>query len=302
MRRAGSGARARVALLAAVVFTATAGCGSTSTKSVGVDRTGEITWKPCRNAQVQCATLPVPLDADAPNGPRVSLALARRPASGKSQGVLLTNPGGPGASGVEFLDDAGAVFGPAMRSHFDIVSWDPRGVGESDGVRCEDDLDEFYSVDRTPADQTAIERNVEVAQKFAASCGRLSGPLLEHVSTADSVRDMDAIRAAMAVDKISYIGFSYGTLLGAEYAARYPRHIGRMVLDGAIDPSLSSADASIMQAQGFDDVLRGFFAWCRGDTACGFARGGDPVVAFDSLAARSRPNRRRPRCRASRER
>jgi pimeloyl-ACP methyl ester carboxylesterase len=279
MRRAASVLAATLA-----TFLVGSGCGSSASTSVGGGRTGTITWRPCRNASVQCATLSVPLDHDAPQGAQISLALVRRPAAKKSQGILLANPGGPGASGVAFLDDVAAVFGPSILARFDVVSWDPRGVGASEPVECLDDLDAFYAVDRTPDDAAEVKRNVDVAQRFAAACARRSGRLLDHVATADTVRDMDAIRNAMAVDTVHYVGFSYGTLIGAQYAAQFPRHVGRFVLDGAIDPSLSSSDAALAQAESFEALLNAFFAWCVGDPACGFARGGDPAAAFDSLA------------------
>jgi pimeloyl-ACP methyl ester carboxylesterase len=233
---------------------------------------------------MQCATLAVPLDHDAPQGEQISLALVRRPATGTSEGVLLTNPGGPGASGVAFLDDAESFFGSDVLSRFDLVSWDPRGVGGSEPVRCLDDLDAFYAVDRTPDDRADIAHNVDVAKDFARACERNSGRLLPHLATDDSVRDMDAIRTAMGVDAINYIGFSYGTLLGAGYAARYAQHTGKFVLDGAIDPSLSSEEATLAQAKGFEGLLNTFFAWCTREPACGFARGGDVASAFDRLA------------------
>jgi pimeloyl-ACP methyl ester carboxylesterase len=260
-----------------------AGCSTAGTKSLRVERTGAITWTPCRNGTVQCATLAVPLDNAHPDGERISLALARRPASGKRTGVLLTNPGGPGASGIAFLEDAAVLFRPDILKRFDIVSWDPRGVGDSAPVRCLDDLDAFYAVDRTPENADDVARNVAAARDFAASCKRRSGSEIGYVSTTASVRDMDAIRAAIGVERISYIGFSYGTLLGALYADRYPQRVRTMVLDGAIDPALSSEESTIGQAKGFEEVLDAFFAWCRQDTRCGFARGGDPRDAFDRL-------------------
>ncbi len=273
--------RGAVAVLCAVVLSA--GCSATGTKSLRVDHTGAITWTPCRNGAVQCAALEVPLDAARPDGEHISLALARRPASGKRIGVLLTNPGGPGVSGVQFLESAASVFGPEILRRFDIVSWDPRGVGASAPIRCLDNLDAFYAVDRTPEDSAAVARNVAVAREFAASCEKRSGRELGDIATSASVRDMDAIRAAIGETRISYLGFSYGTFLGARYADAYPQHVRTMVLDGVVDPSLSYSAATITQAKGFEEVLNAFFAWCRMDSRCGFARGGDPADAFGRL-------------------
>ncbi len=279
MRRAGRAAGA--AICAAVLITS---CAATSTKSLRVERTGAITWTPCHNGTVQCATLEVPLDRTHPEGERIALALARRPASRKRIGVLLTNPGGPGASGVRFLEDAASVFRPDILRRFDIVSWDPRGVGASTPISCLDNLDDFYAVDHTPTDAASVARNVAVAREFTAACKQRSGGELGYVSTSATVHDMEAIRAAIGEERISYIGFSYGTFLGARYADAYPQHVRTMVLDGAIDPSLSYSDATIGQAKGFEDVLDAFFVWCRQDTRCGFARGGNPADAFDRLA------------------
>jgi pimeloyl-ACP methyl ester carboxylesterase len=273
----------RGAVVAICTAALTAGCSATGTKTLRVEHTGAITWTPCRNGAVQCATLEVPLDVAHPDGERISLALARRPASGKRIGVLLTNPGGPGASGIQFLEDAAGVFRPEILRRFDIVSWDPRGVGSSAPIRCLDNLDAFYAVDRTPENAEAVARNVAVAREFVASCKQRSGHELGDVSTSAGVRDMDAIRAAIGEARISYMGFSYGTFLGARYADAYPQHVRTMVLDGAVDPSLSYAAGTIAQARGFEELLAAFFAWCRQDPRCGFARGGDPADAFDRL-------------------
>src|SRR5438270_8193053 len=170
MRRAVLGAV--VVLCAAVLST---GCSTTSQQPLRVEHTGTITWTPCLNGAVQCATLGVPLDPAQPDGEQISLALARRPASGKRVGVLLTNPGGPGASGIQFLEDAAGVFRPEILRRFDIVSWDPRGVGASAPIRCMDNLDAFFAVDRTPESAAAVAQNVAVAREFAASCQQRSG-------------------------------------------------------------------------------------------------------------------------------
>jgi len=278
MRRAVLGA---VAVCCAAVLST--GCSATSHQTLRVEHTGVITWTPCLNGAVQCATLGVPLDPAHPDGEQISLALARRPASGKRVGVLLTNPGGPGASGIQFLEDAAGVFRPEILRRFDIVSWDPRGVGASAPIRCMDNLDAFFAVDRTPENAAAVAQNVSVAREFAASCKQRSGRELEDVATSATVHDMDAIRAAMGEARISYMGFSYGTYLGARYADAYPQHVRTMVLDGAIDPSVSYTASTIAQAKGFEQLLDTFFVWCRQNTRCGFARGGDPRDAYDRL-------------------
>ncbi len=263
-----------------MVVTGTA-CGS-SAHQLRTERTGAILWTPCGN--VQCGSLSVPLDRVHPTGPQITLALARLPATGKRVGVLFTNPGGPGASGVDFLRSAGSVFRREILQRFDIVSWDPRGVGRSSPVNCADDLDPFYAVDRSPTDAAGVQRNVDAAKQFVAGCVQRSARLLPFVSSTDTARDMDAIRDAMGEQQISYLGFSYGTFLGALYAHEFPQRVRALVLDGAIDPALSYADSTVAQGDAFDRELDAFFDWCKHDTKCGFAQGGDPRTAYESLA------------------
>ena len=197
--------------------------------------------------------------------------------------MLLTNPGGPGGSGIELVQQAGDIFDQSVLDQFDIVSWDPRGVGASTSVNCGDDLDSFYAVDRTRADAATARASAAAAKQFDDACRRLSGDLLPYVSTSASADDMDAIRAAMGERSITYLGFSYGTYLGALYANRYPNRVRAMVLDGAIDPAQSYAAATIGQAVGFDHALGAFLSWCRNNRRCAFAHDGNPATSFDDL-------------------
>ena len=186
-------------------------------------------------------------------------------------GTLLVNPGGPGASGVDAAADIRSRLPASLRSAFDVVGWDPRGTGRSSPVRCGRDLDYLFVPDTapdTPAERTDLER---AADRFARECARRSGALLAHVSTFDTVRDMEAIRAALGEPRISYLGYSYGTLLGALYAQTYPRHVRAMVLDGAVDPSVPPDQSLIEQAQGFDEGLARFLRWCDTNRTCAFS-------------------------------
>ena len=273
-------ARGRAPLALWVVLAVVSGF-LTSCSSGGPVRTGSILWRGCGN--IQCATLSVPLDWSHPSAGRITLHLARHPARGHVDGVLFTNPGGPGGSGVQLVQDASDAFDGSVLDHFDIVSWDPRGVGESAPVNCDSHLDSFYEVDRNGTDDATADRNARAARAFVAGCERVSGRLLAHVSTLDTVRDMDAIRAAMDLAKVDYLGFSYGTYIGARYADAYPTHVRAMVLDGAIDPAESYDDATVRQSQGFERSLDAFFAWCRDNRHCAFARGSDPSHAFTDL-------------------
>jgi pimeloyl-ACP methyl ester carboxylesterase len=245
------------------------------------ETTGTVAWSPC--SKVECGSLSVPLDYEHPNGPHITLALARLPARGKKIGVLFSNPGGPGASGVEFLREAPNVFPDEILKSFDIVSWDPRGVGASAPVRCIDNLDAFYAVDRDPHTAADVAKNVAAASGFIEACKKHSGSILPHLSTANSARDMDAIRAAIGEEKISYVGYSYGTLLGALYADQFPTRVRAMVLDGPIDPARSFAASTVDQAKSFDHDLDAFFAHCKASSSCAFARGNDPAVAYKDL-------------------
>jgi len=244
-------------------------------------RTGSLVWHGC--GAIECASLSVPLDWSRPSGRHIVLALARRPARTHRLGVLLTNPGGPGGSGIDFVRDAADTFDGSIRDRFDIVSWDPRGVGRSAPASCGDHLDYFYAVDRNGTDAATTRANELVAKRFAADCARAAGPLLPYLSTRDTVRDMDAIRAAMGEATIDYLGFSYGTYIGALYADRYPHRVRAMVLDGAVDPAASYANGVILQSVGFEHALDAFFTWCRGNRDCAFARSGNPERAFDDL-------------------
>ena len=269
------------ALVAAAV--ALAGCaGGSATVHLRKEQTGAIAWTPCD--RVECGSLSVPLDYRRPNGTHITLALARLPATGKAIGTLFTNPGGPGGSGVDFLREAANVFPAEIRASFDLVSWDPRGVGASAPVRCIGDLDAFYAVDRDPTTVSGVAANVAASHALVDACKANSATILPYVSTAATVRDLDAIRAAIGLEQITYVGFSYGTLLGAEYADAFPKRVRAMVLDGAIDPARSSAESTREQAESFDADLDAFFAHCRADTSCSFAHGTDPAAAFDDLA------------------
>ncbi len=268
-----------------VVFVAltaiTSACSGSSSVSLRKEATGALQWTPC--GRVQCASLSVPLDWNHPAGTHITLALARLPARHAHAGVLLTNPGGPGGSGLEFMNDASQVFDGKVLDNFDIISWDPRGVGKSAPIECADNLDTFYAENRDPTTPADIDALVAADRAFVQTCQQRSGSELPFVSSVSTTRDMDAIRAAIGVDRVSYYGFSYGTYLGELYAQMFPTHVQTMVLDGVVDPATPFAADTVQQAAGFDDELNQFFAWCRNDSSCGFAHGGDPAAAYDSL-------------------
>ncbi|MFD1720919.1 alpha/beta hydrolase [Amnibacterium endophyticum] len=232
-----------------------------------------IVWKAC-DGGFRCATAEAPLDWAEPAGKRIELALTVHPAAGKRIGTLFTNPGGPGASGVEFLQRSLSLFGRSLQQQYDIVSWDPRGVGASTAVECYGTraLDRFlFSDPDLPEGSPALRQEVEASAKaFADACAERSGPLIAHVGTADTVRDLDMLRAAVGSPKLDYLGFSYGTTIGAQYANRYPTTVGRMVLDGATDPAISTFQESLANAQAFGNALRTYLADCLRQQDCPF--------------------------------
>ncbi len=242
---------------------------------------GALHWGSCGG--VECADLTVPLDPAQPRLGTISLTLARHRATGDRVGVLLTNPGGPGAAGLFLAQQADQFFPSTVLSHFDIVAWDPRGTGRSTAVDCNDRLDAFWAVDRSPDNAAEVTQNVNAAKRFAASCEAGSARLLPYMASTYTAADMDAIRRALGEEEISYLGFSYGTYLGTLYANAYPTHVRAMVLDGAIDPALSSDAAGEQQAVGFEKALDAFLADCSARSACAFHSGGHSAAAFDRL-------------------
>jgi pimeloyl-ACP methyl ester carboxylesterase len=250
-----------------------------------------LSWSSCSSG-LQCATIKVPLDYANPQGQQISLALARLPAGDPSQriGSLLTNPGGPGESGIKFLQEAATTFFSAsLRARFDIVTWDPRGTGSSAAVNCLDgpQLDEYFHTD--PNVNTPAKLNAELAQfhLFDNGCQQQSGYLLPHIGTADSARDIEAIRMALGEPKISYLGFSYGTFLGAEYAHLYPTHVRVFVLDGAVDPNQSYSAVALTQTAGFQQDYQDFLTHCINQgTTCPIYNGGNPGSLISGFLGR----------------
>lgn len=252
----------------------------------------EITWGPCEDSylstsRIECGTLTVPSAWNAPDGETLDLAVIRLPATGTAQGSLITNPGGPGGSGVDFVGMSGDFIGTEqLRSAYDLVSFDPRGVFRSAGFRCLTDAERDRNNTQQlpdPADPDALEQTRTTMEEYGQKCQAQAGDLLGRVDTLSVVRDMDVLRAVLGEEQLDYLGFSYGTYLGATYAETYPKRVGRMVLDAAISPRIGLDDIVAGQAQGFEESIAEFVRSCQEDVgeSCPFT--GSPEEGVQQL-------------------
>lgn len=254
-----------------------------------------LVWSSCGNG-MQCATARAPMDWSDPSGAEIEIALVRQRATGDRLGSLLVNPGGPGGSGFDFvLESVDFAVSERLQRRFDIVGFDPRGVGRSSAVSCYDDpavLDE-YNYGIVPGEVGSEEWIAALAASNAAwgqSCLQHTGPLLEFVDTVSAARDLDLLRAVLGDEKLNYLGYSYGTFLGATYADLYPERTGRLVLDGALDPATTDFDVTATQAQGFESAFRAYLSDCLGRSDCPFRGSVDDALErtrqiFDQLEA-----------------
>ncbi|MDI5969754.1 alpha/beta hydrolase [Streptomyces sp. SL13] len=232
----------------------------------------KLSWHGC-DSGFECATMRVPLDYAHPvAADDLKLAVSRKKATGPGAriGSLLVNPGGPGGSAIDYLHYAGVSFPAPVRARYDMVAVDPRGVARSAPVTCLSNaqMDKFAQVDNTPDSAAQIKDVVSADKAFGQGCESRSKKLLGHVSTVDSARDMDVLRALLGDKKLYYVGKSYGTFLGATYAGLFPSRVGRMVLDGAMDPSLSSLKMGEAQAHGFETAFQAFAKDCVQQSGC----------------------------------
>jgi len=282
-----------IASIVAISACSSGGPTATATPSpVPTPVAGQIVWTSCGGG-FQCGTVQVPLDYAHPSAGTIDIALNRKPATVPSQriGSLLVNPGGPGASGIDFL----VAFAPALaylNRTFDLIGFDPRGIGRSAPVRCLDGphMDTFVALDGVLDDPQEKAAAIQADKDFAAGCALLSGKVLPFVDTVSAARDMDVMRAALGDDKLTYLGFSYGTYLGEHYAHLFPTHIRAMVLDAVLDPSLSANDLNISQAASFDQNLKAFLSNCSAHVSaaprCAYAQSGDPASKVNALMLR----------------
>jgi pimeloyl-ACP methyl ester carboxylesterase len=250
-----------------------------------------LTWKPCQAAlTLDCSTLTVPLDYEKPSGKTLSIAVNRLKAtsSAKRIGVLLVNPGGPGGSGIDFAQRAAALFSQSVRASFDIIGFDPRGVGRSQGIQCltPKQLDRFFAADPSPDTPAEVDELFSVSSELASACTKKYGvEFLKQVGTRNVARDMDLLRAALNEETVSMLGLSYGSLLGATFADLFPGRVRAFALDGALDASVSLDGRALEQAKGFERALRLFVDDCALRTACSKRLGKDPMVTIDGVLA-----------------
>ncbi|MFJ3234315.1 alpha/beta fold hydrolase [Streptomyces sp. NPDC086787] len=280
-RCAGAGAVA-LALLGAGLPAAASGTVARPDLSRFYDQ--KVTWSRCTGDRMpkdlECGKVTVPLDYAKPGAGTLDVALARYRASGKPRGSVLLNFGGPGAPGISGLAHSGKDF-MGLTNEYDVVTFDPRGVGRSSPVSCGAD-----DTDGTAAQGELDVKDPRAAltwlRQEAAECTEHSGPVLAHMGTVDSARDMDVIRQALGDGKLDYLGFSYGTKLGAVYAAEFPGRVGRMALDGVDTLTESMAEQGVAGAQGQQTALEDFLDWCVTDVGCPFGQdrrqAGDRVV------------------------
>ncbi|WP_327344242.1 alpha/beta hydrolase [Streptomyces europaeiscabiei] len=296
------------ALLAAVALLA-AGCSSGSSSTATTAADGEpalgalpratpsvlapyyeqkLSWRDCEIPGFQCATMKAPLHYAQPGEGDIRLAVSRKKATGPGErlGSLLVNPGGPGGSAVGYVQGYAGIGYPAeVRARYDMVAVDPRGVAGSEPVECLTgrQMDTYTQTDLTPDDTGERAELVAAYKRFAEGCGQRAPRLLRHVSTVEAARDMDILRAVLGDEKLTYVGASYGTFLGATYAGLFPERVGRLVLDGALDPSLPAHRLNQEQTAGFETAFQAFAKDCVGRKDCVLGR--TPAQVAENLRA-----------------
>ena len=248
----------------------------------------KIAWTDCGGG-FQCGTLQVPLDYSRPEGRKISLALLRKPATQPASriGSVLMNPGGPGESGIDFMrSDVASLRNLNLR--FDLLTWDPRGVAGSTPVTCVDEaqLDAYLALDSVLDDPTEKQAAIQANKDFAEGCQRRSGDLLPFMDSESTARDMDRIREAVGDDKLTYLGFSYGTFIGQWYAHLFPTRVRALSLDGVVDPTMSANDSLLAQVAGFEKNLQAYLSGCTARSACVYGRAGDAATKLTAAMAR----------------
>ena len=278
-----------ITILSVVLFACSSAAPIAQTKDADVK---EIEWKACMGkdapeAPFECGFVDAPIDYRHPEKDKISIALIRLPSDSSvtQPGVILTNPGGPGGSGIDFVVSAGEdLVSKLGLADFDIVGFDPRGVDRSGGLRCYTDAerDKFSFIDKTPDNKTE-QALFDENEKGTSTCQDKLGESIKFYSTENTARDMDLIRAGMRVETIHYLGISYGTYLGGVYATLFPNRVASMVLDGAYDPQGDTAEEEeTTQSVGFEKAFNNWVTWCETDSECDF-QSTDVKAKWESL-------------------
>jgi pimeloyl-ACP methyl ester carboxylesterase len=242
--------------------------------------TQSVSWTPCEG-QFQCANIKVPTDYKNPQGESIQISAIKLATKGKKLGTILVNPGGPGGSGYDFVRDAATTnISAKLRASYDVLGFDPRGVKRSAPVTCLDDK----ARDASRAANYDLNTDAGLAQaladnkKIIDACVQNTGPRLGFIDTVSAAKDMDIIRAVVNDKQLNYLGYSYGTSLGTAYAEQFPKNVGKMVLDGAVDPQLSNAELTLEQARAFEAAIRAYVTDCLQQSQCPLSGSVDSAI------------------------
>jgi pimeloyl-ACP methyl ester carboxylesterase len=262
-----------------------------TTTAAAAPAASTINWQPCGEDApgVDCATIEVPLDYAKPRGKKIHIGIARRPATDPAHriGSVLIDPGGPGGSGVGMTMGGDAVT-PDVAARFDQIGFDPRGINTSSQLLCDVDLSRQSDAAKHPANQAEFDQLAGINRQLHDSCRANSGGLAEHVDNLNTARDMDAIRAALGEKKLTFVGYSYGSLMGQQYAELFPRNIRALVMDGNMDHSLRSAwDFARTETAPVEEGFREFAQWCDTTSTCPLY-GLDTTGVYTSLKAKAK--------------
>jgi pimeloyl-ACP methyl ester carboxylesterase len=258
----------------------------TTTTTVALPAPVPVEWVDCGNG-LDCATVAVPVSYQDPSGPTLDLALVRNPADlpGLRIGTLLMNPGGPGASGVRRVT-RGFEVSPEVGDRFDVVGFDPRGVGQSTPVSCGDAVPAFRATDLAPDDAAEVAALVAAAEAVADECRGSEGERLSHLGSVEVAHDIEVIRRALGEDQLSFVGLSYGTFIGQLWADAYPASVRALVLDGVLDTGAATSTASADQVDGVDASFHAMAHACTAEATCPLAGTGGMVASYDELVRR----------------